>query len=224
MRRVITVDGPAASGKSTVARKLAQGLGFQYINSGAFYRTMALALARLSVRLDDQSAVERALDGVTVEVSTEEERTFLNGEDVTEEIRTKEVSDHASRVARLPVVRARVNAQLRRIASSADCVIDGRDIGSAVFPHADFKLYLEASLEERSRRRLLDYERAGRKARLEDIQSELAARDAADSTRAVAPLQQPEGATVINSTGHSVDQVVSSLMSMARAAFTPNPK
>jgi cytidylate kinase len=218
--KVITVDGPAASGKSTVARKLAQGLGFHYINSGAFYRALALALARGRVPLGEVTALERALDRVVIEVRPDDERTILDGEDVTEAIRTKEASEYASKVAALPAVRNRVNAELRRIAGSADCVIDGRDIGSAVFPNADYKLYLEASLEERSRRRLLDYQRAGRAANLAEIQGELASRDQADSSRALAPLQRPDGATIVNSTGRTVEQVVTDLLDRVQRAFS----
>lgn len=183
---------------------------------------MALSLARGRVPLGEAAAIEQALDRVNVEVRPDDERTILDGEDVTEAIRTKETSEYASKVAAIPAVRNRVNSELRRIAASADCVIDGRDIGSAVFPNADFKLYLEASLEERSRRRLLDYQRAGRAADLAEIQAELAARDQADSSRALAPLQRPDGATIVNSTGRTVEQVVTNLLDMVQQAFRVN--
>ncbi|MBI4868448.1 MAG: (d)CMP kinase [Candidatus Wallbacteria bacterium] len=218
--KIITVDGPAASGKSTVARHLAQRLGFQYVNSGALYRAFALGLARRSIRLEDHPAVESALSGVSIEVGPNDERTFLDGEDVTAEIRTKEVSELASKVARIPAIRAQVNAKLRAIAASTSCVIDGRDIGTVVFPDADFKLYLEATLEERSRRRLLDYQRAGCDAFLEDIQAELARRDSADASRELAPLKLPKDAVVVNSTGQSVEQIVAKLLEQVQEAFT----
>lgn len=217
--KVITVDGPAASGKSTVARRLAEGLGFRYINSGAIYRAFALALSRAQAALEDDGAVESTLDSITVEVERGGEQTFLDGEDVTEEIRTREISEMASRVAKLPSIRGRVNAELKRIASSTDCVVDGRDIGTVVFPYADFKLFLEATLEERSRRRLLDYQRAGKPAALEEIQAELSERDHADRSRLLAPLAAAQDATVVNSTGQTVDQIVASLLESVQAAF-----
>ncbi len=215
---MITVDGPAASGKSTVARRLAESLGFHYVNSGALYRAIALAVSRQPQAIESEEEMANLLGQVTVEFRSEE-RTFLDNEDVSEAIRTKEVSVWASRVATLPAVREQVNTVLHQIASKTHSVIDGRDIGTVVFPDADFKIYLEASLDERSRRRLRDYQKAGRTALLEDIMAELSDRDQADSSRKVAPLQLPKDATVVNSTDRSVEQVVTDLLAKAHQAF-----
>ncbi|MBI4858705.1 MAG: (d)CMP kinase [Candidatus Riflebacteria bacterium] len=189
---MIAVDGPAASGKSTIARNLARALSWRYINSGALYRAIAHEFLTTGVDPGDQKAVDLALDRFEIRCDESGERHAVRGQDVTEALRTREVSVMASVVARLPCVRDKVNSELRRLAKDAPCVMEGRDIGTVVFPDAAYKVYLEASPEERARRRQIDYARMGCTASQIDIQRELAERDQQDSTRAVAPLRPPE--------------------------------
>jgi len=214
--RMIAVDGPAASGKSTVARTLAKALAMRYINSGALYRAIALLFLRESIHPEDPTAVRSALDRTQIEIDEVGARYYLGGEEITSTLWTREVTQMASVVAKLSSVREKVNAELRRMAKGSECVIEGRDIGSVVFPEATFKVYLEASPEERARRRQKDFEAMGAGASLEEIGRELAERDQQDSTRAVAPLRPPEGAIVCNSTGMTPEQVVDHLLALIR--------
>jgi cytidylate kinase len=211
---MIAVDGPAASGKSTIARGLAARLSYRYINSGAFYRALAHEFLRHGVDSSDVEAADRLLAAVRVDQDDEGERCFVDGVDVTGGLRSREVTQEASVIAKIPRVREKINQELRRLARNSDCVIDGRDIGSVVFPDATVKVYLEASQEERARRRLKDFEAMGSGASLEEIGREIAERDQQDSTRSVAPLRPSEGAIVYNSTGRTPQEVVDQLLAL----------
>jgi cytidylate kinase len=215
---VIAVDGPAASGKSTIARGLAAALGFRYVNSGALYRAIAYGLLKAGVDICtvDAGVGAAALARIRVECGGDSDRFLLAGEDVSTAIRSREVSAEASRVAQVRQVREKVNQELRRLCAGSNCVVDGRDIGSVVFPDASFKIYLEATPEERARRRLKDYQGMGNTASLEETIRELAERDQQDSTRALAPLRPSEGAIVCNSTHMTPQQVVDHLLSLIR--------
>jgi cytidylate kinase len=213
---MIAIDGPAASGKSTIAQGLARALCYRYINSGAFYRAVAHEFLRCGVNLDDAEAVGAGLSRIQMDSDASGERYYVRGEDVTAALRSREVTHVASVIAKIPRVREKVNQELRRLAQGSSCVIDGRDIGSVVFPDASFKVYLEASAEERARRRLKDYQGMGAAGSLEEIGREIAERDQQDSMRSVAPLRPPEGAIVCNSTGLTPDQVVDQLLALIK--------
>jgi len=206
------VDGPAASGKSTIARGLASALAFKYINSGALYRAIGYYSLREMTDLSNSRIRADFLDGLTFGV--ESHRYRINGEDITEYLNTHEASVQASVVARMPEVREKVNLELRRLACDDMCVVEGRDIGTVVFPDAELKVYLEATLEERARRRLLDYEaqQAGRS--LDEISQELADRDSVDASRTIAPLKKPEGAISVNSTDMTPEEVIDHLLTL----------
>jgi cytidylate kinase len=201
---VIAIDGPAGAGKSTVARAVAGRLGFTYLDSGAMYRSVALAAARRDL---DPAEVARDL---RIEPG---ERVLLDGEDVTEEIRTPAVSEAASQAAANPLVREAMVAQQRQLLSYGDWVVEGRDIGTVVAPEADLKLFLEADPMERARRRA---EELG--ADPEVVFSEQAIRDERDRARQHSPLRPAPGAVVLDTTGLTLDQVVERVVELLQAS------
>lgn len=206
---VISIDGPAASGKSTIARAVASRLGYGHISSGNLYRLFALAASRASVDPSSPEAVAGALDATTPGFDPGAERYFLDDEDVTDLLASQEVSDFTSRIATQPAVRDRVNGLLRRLCEDRDTVVEGRDIGTVVFPDARLKIFLTASLEERARRRMKDFDASEDPAALDRIKSDLAERDHRDGTRTLAPLKPAEDAVTIDSTGLAIEAIVS---------------
>lgn len=215
---VIAVDGPAGAGKSTVARRVAAALNYLYIDTGAMYRAIALAVLEEGVGPDDGAAVERLARGLDVELvpSAAGNRVLLEGRDVTERIRAPEVSAAVSQVAALPGVRRRMVQLQRRLAAGGGVVMDGRDIGTVVFPDADVKVFLTASAEERARRRWLELRAAGHAPSLDNIRANIESRDRLDSTRDVAPLRKAEDAVEIDTTDKTVDEVVDQVLELVR--------
>src|SRR3954468_3706585 len=200
---VVAIDGPAGAGKSSVARALARELGFSYLDSGAMYRAVALSLAE-----KPGAAAERARD-VTIELG---ERVLLDGEDVTDAIRGREVSEGASQIASDPGVRAALVAKQREMLKSGDWVGEGRDIGTVVAPHADLKIYLTASPEERARRRAEDLGGADWRVVMRDQ----ALRDRQDSEREDSPLRAAPDAIELDSTDRPLEDVVSQIVGLVR--------
>lgn len=215
---MIAIDGPAGAGKSTVARQVAERLGYMYVDTGAMYRAMALAMLRARVPLEDPAAVERCAAEVPfeVDVSSGITRVFLQGEDVTGQIRTPEVSRIVSAVAAVPGVRRRLVKLQRRLAERGGIVMDGRDIGTVVLPGADVKIFLTASLEERARRRWREWWQAGRTDDMEDVRRSLEERDRLDSARDESPLRVAPDAVVIDTTGESIERVVARILRICR--------
>jgi cytidylate kinase len=201
---VVAIDGPAGAGKSTVARAVAERLGFTYLDSGAMYRCVALAALRLG-----REPAEVA-PAITIDLG---EHVLLNGEDVSDAIRTPEVSEAASRAAADPVVRDAMVAEQRRLMSSGDWVAEGRDIGTVVMPDAAVKVFLTASPEERARRRVAEL--GGDQA---TVLAEQTLRDERDRTRAVSPLRPADGAVELDTTGLTFDQVVERVVELACSA------
>lgn len=223
---IIAIDGPAASGKSTVARALARRLGFRYLDTGAMYRAVAEEALVTGVALDDAAALAAlARDaGIVFEYSGDDPvytRVMIRGRDVTAAIRTPRVDEAVSAVARIPEVREAMVAQQRRCAHDGDIVVEGRDIGTVVFPDAQVKVYLTASPEERAARRLHDRRGAGHDAEFDRIVEEIRQRDEADSTRETAPLAAAEDAVVVDTTGMTVDEVVDRIERLVRERVRP---
>ena len=217
-RLVIAIDGPAGAGKSTVARKVAAALGYLYIDTGAMYRALTLAVLRAGVPVDDPAAVAAAVAGVRIrlEPSPAGNRVFLDEEDVTAAIRSPEVSAAVSQVAAIPEVRRRLVTLQRQLAAEGGVVMDGRDIGTVVLPHADLKVFLTADLEERARRRYLELQAAGHGLDLEEIRSNLEERDRLDTGRAVSPLRIADDAVIIDTTDRPVERVVAEVLRLCR--------
>ncbi|MBX5484470.1 MAG: (d)CMP kinase [Myxococcaceae bacterium] len=209
---IVAIDGPAGAGKSTVSRILARRLDFSLVDTGAIYRCVALIAKRQGVALDDDAALEALLQTLQVsfKVIGEENRVYLGNEDVSGLIRTPEISMGASKVSSRPVVRKGLLALQRRLALAAEkgAILEGRDIGTVVFPDADAKFYLEASAETRARRRYEELFQKGVESSLEEVLADQRQRDKQDSERAVAPLKPAEDAIRIDSTSMPLSEVV----------------
>ena len=203
---LIAIDGPSGVGKSTTARRVAERLGWQYLDTGAMYRAAALALLRAGISLEDRPSLERLLAGL--DLSQEGGRMYLAGEDVSEAIRSQEVNRLVTPVSADARVREVLVDRQRHIGSRGRWVVDGRDIGTVVFTQACCKIFLTASPEARARRRFLELLAKGQSPVLEDVLADLQRRDQADSTRAVAPLRKAEDAVELDSSDLSLDQVV----------------
>lgn len=214
---IVAIDGPAASGKSTVARAIATELGMAYLDTGAMYRTVAVEAVRRGIALDDAEA----LTGLALEAHIHfghERGTGLathvevDGRDVTAEIRTPDADKAVSPVSAVPGVRAAMVEQPRRIAARGhDIVLEGRDIGSVVFPHAELKIFLTASAGERARRRTIDMERRGANMTYDEVLADIHRRDTYDSSRSASPLIKADDAIELDTTGMTILEVVSEI-------------
>lgn len=215
--KVVAVDGPAAAGKSSTSRLVAERLGFCHVNSGLLYRAITWAASRGGWKVDDADFEERVRE-LDLEVLGEETeaRVRVEGDDPGSELRSREVSARVSEVSAQPVVRERVLAFLREAARELDLVCDGRDIGTVVFPDADLKIFLTCSAEERARRRLLEYGEEPTPERIRDEAALLRARDVADSTRALAPLRKAEDAVEVDTTSLTQAEAVDRIVALAR--------
>ena len=209
-RAIITIDGPAGAGKSTVGRRLARSLNYLYLDSGSLYRAVAWQARRLGLEINDPGAMGRLLPGFKPGLKADASGFHLSidGLEVTQELRTPEVSRAASQVAKLPAVRQWVKVHLRHLARDGGVVAEGRDQGTVVFPKAGFKFYLDAALSSRALRRQRDWQGDHDPPSLEEIRGDLAARDSQDRAREEAPLRVPPGAMVIDTTDLTVDRVV----------------
>jgi cytidylate kinase len=206
---IVAIDGPAGAGKSTVARELARRLGFAMIDTGAIYRSVALAARRSGVGWDDDEGLRRLLDG-GLDVTFRDDRVLLRGEDVTEGIRTPEISRGASVVSARPVVRQKLLGLQRELGRSAakGAVLEGRDIGTVVFPDAQVKFFLTASDQARAQRRFSELSEKGLSVPLQDVLSDQLRRDKDDTERAISPLRPAADAIVVDTTGLDLDAVV----------------
>ena len=219
---IIAIDGPAGSGKSTVAKEVAKMLGFHYLDTGAMYRSIAWLALERGISLDEDEAVADLARTETVVFSHEEGNPLpsgvaIAGHDITLEIRTPRIDKAVSPVSAIPAVREALTQQQRAIAASENIVMEGRDIGTVVFPRAELKVFLTASAEERARRRALQNAQRGFGETDEAaILADIIRRDEADSTRAVAPLRPAEDAAMLDTTGMGIDEVCAAIANLAR--------
>ena len=206
----IAIDGPAGAGKSTIAKKLAADLGYVYVDTGAMYRAMAYYFLQNHIDASDEQAIAAACPkvDVTIQYMGGEQQVILNGENVTGLIRTEEVSKMASVTSANPAVRATLLDLQRDLAAKEDVLMDGRDIGTNILPHAQLKIYLTASVETRAKRRFLEQQEKGDTHTLEEIEEEIRDRDQRDMSREIAPLRQAEDAILVDSSDLSIDEVV----------------
>ena len=203
---IVTVDGPAGSGKSTIAKIIAKKYGFTYLDTGAMYRMIALYALENSIDLQDSKAIETMLKNTKLDIVGNQ--FFLNGKDVSDEIRTPRVGAIVSPVSAIKEVRVKLVDLQREISKGKSVILDGRDIGTVVFPSGDVKIYLVASPEERAKRRLKEYEEKGVEADYESVLASIKERDFIDSTRKESPLKKAEDAHEIDSSTMSIDEVV----------------
>lgn len=211
----VAIDGPAGAGKSSVARAVAQELGFRYLDTGAMYRAVALAALERGIDVDDEAQVGQLVRRVDIEMEGDVLR--LDGREVTSLLRGKDVTSVAARVARHVAVRESLVDLQRRLAATGDVVMEGRDIGSEVLPQAETKIFLTASLSERARRRSRQLGLPVDPSSLSELEREIERRDRSDTERAVSPLLKADDATVIDTTGLSLDEVVDRIAQIVRA-------
>jgi cytidylate kinase len=226
-RPVVAIDGPAGAGKSTVTQRVAVALGFFVVDTGALYRTVALACERAGVDFDDLERVGALAEALVARHAVRIEgdarggaRVLLDGEDVSGAIRTQTLSQGASKVSAQPRVRAALLELQRAAGRSGGVVLEGRDIGTVVFPDAEVKVFLTASVDERARRRYEQLIASGSEADIEAVKREVVERDQRDSTRPIAPLRQAPDAIVVDSSELSIDQVVARIVARVREVAT----
>ena len=209
---IITIDGPAGAGKTTVSRRLAQLLGYRYVDTGALYRGIAWKADHAGIDIDDERAVGRLLEELQLEAVWTDDgamRVLIDGRDVTDELRTPRISMLASRMSALPVVRQCLLGLQRRLGREGGCVFEGRDMGTVVFPDAAVKIFLDASLEKRARRRYRELGDSGQ--RLEQVREDIRRRDENDRSRQLAPLKMADDAVRIDTSDLSIEEVLSEI-------------
>lgn len=215
----IAIDGPAAAGKSTAAKQVAEQLAYVYIDTGAMYRAITYKAMKHGIHIEDGAALGDLLHRTVIELKPSEQgqAVFLDGIDVTEAIRTDDVTSQVSAVASHRSVRVEMTKRQQKLAEKGGVVMDGRDIGTSVLPEADVKIFLLAGVEERARRRYEENKKKGFSADLENLKQEIAARDKMDTERVESPLQKADGAIEIDTTHLSIDEVVEAILQAARA-------
>ncbi len=215
----IAIDGPAGAGKSSISKKVAKALGYIYIDTGAMYRTVGLKAVRCGIDTKDSEGVASILPTLDIDIRHEgvEQHIFLDGENVSDKIRTPEISMAASNVSAIPAVRVALVDLQRKLAENHDVVMDGRDIGSFVLPDAEVKIFLTASVDARAQRRYKELLEKGETVDFDDVKKDMILRDKQDSTRAVSPLVVADGATVIDTSKLNFEESVNAVIEHIRS-------
>ncbi|MCU0243081.1 MAG: (d)CMP kinase [Vicinamibacteria bacterium] len=214
---VIAIDGPSGAGKSTTGRKLAERLAYTYIDTGAMYRAMALKSLRAGVDPSDDAALAALATETRIELTDGGTRVRLDGVDVSSDIRTREISLLASRISAHPAIRRDMVARQRELGRAGGVVLDGRDIGTVVFPDAEVKIFIDAAPRARAERRHQELQAAGRASDVDQVEREIRARDQADSTRADSPLRRADDAYSLDTTALSIEQVQDACLAIIQA-------
>ncbi|MGI2730714.1 (d)CMP kinase [Bacillus cytotoxicus] len=217
----IAIDGPAAAGKSTVAKVVAKQLSYVYIDTGAMYRTLTYAALKQNIDIENEEKLMEVLQSICIEFQQgkDTQQVFLNGQDVSEVIRTPDVTNRVSIVAKHRLVREEMVRRQQELAAQGGVVMDGRDIGTHVLPNAEVKIFMLASVEERAERRHLENMRKGFSSNLEQLKKEIAQRDKLDSEREVSPLKKAEDAFELDTTSLSIEEVVRNIMAIVSEAL-----
>ena len=211
MSFIVAIDGPAGAGKGTITKLVGEKLGLVNIDTGATFRCVALNMLQEKIDVKEENRIEEMLNRLHIDMYPNG-KIYLNGKEVTKKIREKDVNDFVSPVAVLPIVRNKLLEVQRKIAEGKDVIMEGRDIGTVVFPNADVKIYLDAAAEERARRRVLQNQEKGIKSSYEEVLKGIKDRDKRDSTREIAPLKKAEDAIYVDSTNLSIEQVVEKII------------
>ena len=214
MKKIIAIDGPAGAGKSTVSKIVAEKLGYTYIDTGAMYRAVGLKIFESGKPLTEKF-LEEVTEKIQIELD-ESARVFVDGEEVTKKIRTPEVSKLASDVSKFGFVRKKLTELQRKMAEHGKVIMDGRDIGTQVLPNADLKIFLTASLKERSQRRFDELTAKGQQVELSEIEKEISLRDKQDSERKIAPLKQADDAILLDTTNLTIEEVTEKILNYAK--------
>ncbi len=215
---IIAIDGPSGAGKSTVSRGAAQKMGFTYIDTGAMYRAVGLKATRSGISTTDEEAVSKMMEDIKIDIRHIDscQHIFLDGQDVSELIRTPEISIAASNVSKIAAVREKMVELQREIGKSRDTVMDGRDIGTKVFPNAEYKIFLTASAKTRARRRYDELIKKGENVTFDDVLGDMILRDENDSTRTLSPLRAADDAKIIDTSSLTLKQSIDAVVSYVK--------
>lgn len=211
MSFVVAIDGPAGAGKGTITKLVGEKLGLVNIDTGATFRCVALNMIQKNVKMEEEEKIQEILDNINIEMNSNG-KIFLNGEDVTHRIRENDVNNLVSPVSTLQIVRNKLLEIQRNIAKGKNVIMEGRDIGTVVFPNANVKIYLDATAEERARRRVLQNKEKGIESSYEEVLNGIKERDERDSNRKIAPLKKAEDAIYVDSTNLNIEQVVEKII------------
>ncbi len=218
MSFIVAIDGPAGSGKGTITKLVGEKLGLVNIDTGATFRCVALNMLQENITLEDEDKIENMLNNIKIEI-TKNGNVFLNGEEVTKKIRENKVNNFVSPVSTIKVVRTKLLEIQRKIAEGKDVIMEGRDIGTVVFPNANVKIYLDASAEERAKRRVKQNEEKGIKTSYEEVLQNIIDRDKRDSSREIAPLKQAEDAIYVDTTNLTIEEVVEKITEIIKKSY-----